>query len=173
MKILSLNQSLKDRSVLIILVSTNLRHLLTVTHDFCSASAARKSFGPQILTRILMLIVAEFCLGSRERSRIRTLSRFERRRGRERKKRKRTKIEQRRVESTWEQRTLRTGRQGVRVVPFIWAPLSNCYRRLRKPDESATCLASSKPLRDAVAINKPLGITCCRPPDRSPIMPRV
>lgn len=42
------------------IVSTNLRHLLTVIHDFRSVSAARRTFGPQILIRMLVLIVQNF-----------------------------------------------------------------------------------------------------------------
>lgn len=121
---------------------------------------------------MLVLIVAEFRLwSSRERSRFRSFTRPESGGGREKKGRKRTKIERHRDESTWEQRTLRTGRQGVRVVPFIWTPLPKRRSRV----ESATLPTPLRVEDAAVAINKPLGLTCCRPPDRttSSIMPRV
>lgn len=44
----------------ILLGSTNLRHLPRVIHGFCSAKAARRTLGPQILTRMLVLIVTGF-----------------------------------------------------------------------------------------------------------------
>lgn len=57
---ISISDSVGPREIFSQFYSTNLRHLLTLIHEVCSLKAARRTFGPQILTRMLVLMVMGF-----------------------------------------------------------------------------------------------------------------
>lgn len=161
----------------VLLDCTNLRHLPTVVHEF-SVKAARKTFGPQILTRMLVLIVTGFRtdVRSREEERSRSVFRasLERKKSRKRKQKSATTPgrRERELEGATHPEYWTTWRESGTI--YMGAPpqsRSAPQEARRRPARLVSSLFFSRflssPLlahrfvRDDTAVNKPLGDPTC------------